>query len=48
VVTGVIRKPFEVADLGNVVRLCISGIEEATRQMEEPLKFPRRVASFRH
>jgi len=28
IVTGVIRKPFEVADLGNVVRLCVAGFEE--------------------
>lgn len=25
VVTGVIRKPFEVADLGGLVRLCVTG-----------------------
>lgn len=31
VVTGVIRKPFEVADLGNVVRLCVAGIDEAVK-----------------
>jgi len=31
IVTGVIRKPFEVADLGNIVRLCVTGFEEATR-----------------
>jgi two-component system response regulator PilR (NtrC family) len=30
VVTGVIRKPFEVAELGNVVRLCVEGFEAAT------------------
>lgn len=29
IVTGVIRKPFEVADLGRVVRLCVDGLEEA-------------------
>ena len=28
VVTGVIRKPFEVAEVGNVVRLCVAGYEE--------------------
>lgn len=27
VVTGVIRKPFEVADLGSTVRLCVDGLE---------------------
>ncbi|HEX8408627.1 MAG TPA: response regulator [Thermoanaerobaculia bacterium] len=31
VVTGVIRKPFEVSDIGNIVRLCVAGYEEATR-----------------
>ena len=31
-VAGVIRKPFEVADLGNLVRLCVHGFETATRQ----------------
>jgi CheY-like chemotaxis protein len=30
VVSGVIRKPFEVAELGNLVRLCVEGYEEAT------------------
>ena len=28
IVTGVIRKPFEVAEVGNVVRLCVAGYEE--------------------
>lgn len=32
VVTGVIRKPFEVADLGSLVRLCATALEEATRK----------------
>ena len=32
VVAGVIRKPFEVADLGNLVRLCIHGLDTATQQ----------------
>ena len=31
VVSGVIRKPFEVADVGNIVRLCVTGYEELTR-----------------
>ena len=31
-VAGVIRKPFEVADLGNLVRLCVHGFETATQQ----------------
>lgn len=28
-VAGVLRKPFEVADLGNLVRLCVHGLDEA-------------------
>jgi CheY-like chemotaxis protein len=28
VVAGVIRKPFEVADVGSLVRLCIAGFED--------------------
>ena len=28
IVAGVIRKPFEVADLGNIVKLCVSGFDE--------------------
>ena len=31
VVTGVVRKPFEVAELGNLVRLCVDGFESAVR-----------------
>jgi CheY-like chemotaxis protein len=31
VVAGVLRKPFEVADLGSLVRLCVHGFEVATR-----------------
>ncbi|MFZ2491318.1 MAG: response regulator [Thermoanaerobaculia bacterium] len=27
IVTGVLRKPFEIADLGTLVRLCAEGIE---------------------
>jgi CheY-like chemotaxis protein len=30
-VAGVIRKPFEVADLGSLVRLCVTGHEDAMR-----------------
>ena len=48
VVTGVIRKPFEVSTLGNVVRLCVSGIDEATHRYEEPVKFPRLASSAGH
>lgn len=28
IVTGVVRKPFEVAELGNLVRLCVDGYEQ--------------------
>lgn len=31
VVAGVVRKPFEVADLGEIVRLCVAGFESALR-----------------
>ena len=29
IVAGVLRKPFEVADLGDLVRLCVNGLTEA-------------------
>lgn len=29
VVAGVLRKPFEVAELGTLVRLCVQGVENA-------------------
>jgi DNA-binding response OmpR family regulator len=32
VVAGVIRKPFEVADLGNLVRLCVQGFQSEISQ----------------
>ena len=28
IVAGVVRKPFEIAELGNIVRLCVSGFDE--------------------
>lgn len=28
IVSGIIRKPFEVADLGGLLRLCVTGFEE--------------------
>jgi len=31
VVAGVLRKPFEVADLGNLIRLCIHGLDALTQ-----------------
>jgi len=33
VVAGVLRKPFEVSELGNLIRMCVSGYENATRQL---------------
>lgn len=32
VVAGVLRKPFEVADLGSLVRLCVHGFDHATKR----------------
>ena len=29
VVAGVIRKPFEIAELGGMIRLCLKGLDEA-------------------
>lgn len=31
IVAGVIRKPFEVAEIGNLVRLCVHGFDAATQ-----------------
>lgn len=36
VVTGVIRKPFEVADLGTLVRLCVTGFEAVKQRLAQP------------
>ena len=33
IVAGVLRKPFEVADLGNLVRLCVHGLDEARKEL---------------
>ena len=33
IATGIIRKPFEVADLGALVRLCVHGFDAAREQM---------------
>ncbi|HYC87739.1 MAG TPA: response regulator [Thermoanaerobaculia bacterium] len=35
IVTGVVRKPFEVADLGNLVRLCVDGYEQVRSESFE-------------
>ena len=29
IVAGVIRKPFEIAELGGVIRLCVNGLDDA-------------------
>ena len=31
IVAGVLRKPFEVADIGNLVRHCVAGFQDANR-----------------
>ncbi|MBV9495488.1 MAG: response regulator, partial [Acidobacteria bacterium] len=31
IVSGVLRKPFEVADLGALIRMCVEGFENAKR-----------------
>ncbi|HYH10528.1 MAG TPA: response regulator [Thermoanaerobaculia bacterium] len=36
IVAGVLRKPFEVADLGNLVRLCVHGFDN----MAQPSRLP--------
>ncbi|HET7712913.1 MAG TPA: response regulator [Thermoanaerobaculia bacterium] len=45
IVAGVLRKPFEVADLGTIVRQCVNGYEQALRrrmaQDEETLRLMR-------
>ena len=33
IVAGVLRKPFEVADLGNLVRLCVTGLDAAAKAL---------------
>ncbi|HEV7919701.1 MAG TPA: response regulator [Thermoanaerobaculia bacterium] len=36
-VAGVLRKPFEVAELGNLVRLCVTGFDaDATQRLYTP------------
>jgi CheY-like chemotaxis protein len=37
VVAGVIRKPFEIAELGNIIRLCVTGFdEEVANHLTDP------------
>jgi CheY-like chemotaxis protein len=45
VVAGVLRKPFEVADLGSLVQLCVTGYESAAR--EHPERAPDLPAAIR-
>ena len=40
VVAGVLRKPFEVADIGNLVRLCVTGLDEG---LPHKLRLPPHV-----
>lgn len=35
VVAGVLRKPFEVADIGDIVRLCVVGLDDAADRLAE-------------
>lgn len=44
VVAGVLRKPFEVADLGNLIRLCANGFE---RELSTMLRQKAADESFR-
>jgi CheY-like chemotaxis protein len=45
-VAGVLRKPFEVADLGNLVNLCVHGYKDATdRLLREEDEDQRAAAS---
>lgn len=36
IVSGVLRKPFEVADLGSIVSLCVAGFLSLDRTVERP------------
>ena len=38
IVAGVLRKPFEVGELGNLIQLCVRGFEEATK--DHPRRAP--------
>jgi CheY-like chemotaxis protein len=37
IVAGVLRKPFEVAELGNLVRFCVAGFEEVRLKSQEAM-----------
>jgi CheY-like chemotaxis protein len=47
IVAGVLRKPFEVADLGNIVRLCVTGFDAEISQRMTDARDPslRRVVA---
>jgi CheY-like chemotaxis protein len=42
IVAGILRKPFEVAELGDLIRLCVAGFEEATAPTV-PAGMPREI-----
>lgn len=44
IVGGVLRKPFEVAEVGNLIRYCVQGFEEAHAKPQQAivLDFPLR------
>jgi CheY-like chemotaxis protein len=44
IATGIIRKPFEIADLGTLVRLCVHGFEA---EREAMAGMPRTAAIWR-
>lgn len=46
VVAGVIRKPFEVAELGNLVSLCVHGFDAATQRGAFMTAEDRAVSEF--
>jgi two-component system response regulator PilR (NtrC family) len=45
IVSGVLRKPFEVAELGTVVRLCVNGFESQTELLHSPERSIRELAA---
>ena len=40
IVAGVIRKPFEVSDIGTIVRLCVNGFDAEVAQKAPELQAP--------
>jgi CheY-like chemotaxis protein len=45
IVSGVLRKPFEVADLGTIVRLCVHGFDSQIELVREREKRLREIAA---